>query len=368
MLRSFQRLQAFNPGFKVDNVLTLRISLPRSYSSNQATLFHQQLVERVQGLPGAQSVGSATDVPLDGNTSATMVPVEGLVPPDDDIRVYRHTISPNFFASLGIPILRGRDFTVRDNAQAPRVVIISDSMAQRLWPGEDPIGKRISTSRDQNRKEVWDEIIGVVGDVKYRTLIRDQNKDPDIYLPLLQNPDPAVALAVRTQGDPASLVPAIRSEVQRLDSNLPIFDIAPMKQRVENVTANTRFSTLLLGVFAAVAMLLAVVGIYGVMAYSVTQRTHEIGIRLALGADRRDVLKLVVGEGMALVGVGIGTGLLGAFAATRILASQLYSVSATDPVTFLVVSLILAGVALGACFVPARRATKVDPMVALRYE
>jgi putative ABC transport system permease protein len=156
--------------------------------------------------------------------------------------------------------------------------------------------------------------------------------------------------------------------VQRLDSNLPIFDIAPMKQRVENVTANTRFSTLLLGVFAAVAMLLAVVGIYGVMAYSVTQRTHEIGIRLALGADRRDVLKLVVGEGMALVGVGIGTGLLGAFAATRILASQLYSVSATDPVTFLVVSLILAGVALGACFVPARRATKVDPMVALRYE
>ena len=368
MLRSFQRLQAFNPGFEVDKVLTVRMNLPRSYSSQQAKLFHQQLLERIQGLPGIRSVGLSSDVPLDGNTSATMVPIEGLAPPDDDIRVYKHSISPNFFATLGIPILKGRDFSVQDNEQAPRAIIISNYMAERLWPNENPIGKRVSTSRDQNRNRVWDQVVGVVGDVKYRTLIRDQNKDPDIYLPLLQNPEPAFVLAVRAQGDPSSLVSAIRSEVVRLDSNLPIYDIATMQQRMEKVTANSRFSTLLLGVFACVAMLLAVVGIYGVMAYSVTQRTHEIGIRMALGADRSDVLKLVVGEGMALVGIGVGVGLLGALAATRVLASQLYSVSATDPVTFIVVSVILIGVALGASFVPARRATKVDPMVALRYE
>jgi predicted permease len=368
MLRSFERLQAFNPGFEADNLLTVRMNLPRSYTPEQARAFQQQLVERIESLPGTKSVGLSSDVPLDGNTSATMVPIEGLVPPDDDIRVYTHSVSPNFFATMGIPLLAGRDFTVHDNNQAPRAVIISESMARRLWPGQDPTGKRISTSRDQNRNRVWDQIVGVAGDVKYRTLIRDQNNDPDIYLPLLQNPNRGFALALRTTGDPSGLVSAIRGEVKSLDSNLPISDIATMQQRMKNNTARTRFSTLLLGVFACVAMLLAVVGIYGVMSYSVTQRSHEIGIRMALGAARRDVLKLVVGEGLALVAAGVAVGLVGAFAATRVLASQLYSVSATDPVTFSVVSLVLAGVGLAACAVPARRATKVDPMVALRYE
>ncbi|HVG21441.1 MAG TPA: ABC transporter permease [Blastocatellia bacterium] len=368
MLRSFQRLQAFNPGFEAENVITMRMNLPRRYTSQQASAFQQQLIERIQGLPGAQSVGLSTDVPLDGNTSATLAAIEGLVPPDDDIRVYVHVISPNFLATMGIPFLRGRDFGIQDNDQSPGAIIISESMARRLWPGDDPIGKRISAGRDQNGNRIWSQIVGVVGDVKYRTLIRDQNKDPDVYLPLLQNPDRALALAVRTQGDPSALASAIRGEVRSLDSNLPVFNIATMRQRMKNDTARTRFSTLLLGVFACVAMLLAVVGIYGVLAYSVTQRTHEIGIRMALGARRRDVLKLVVGEGMALVGAGVTIGLIGAFIATRVLASQLYSVSATDPVTFSVVSLLLAGVALGACFVPARRATNVDPMVALRYE
>jgi predicted permease len=368
MLRSFQRLQAFDPGFRVDNLLSVRMNIPRGYTPQQATAFRQQLVERVQGLPGAQSVGLSTDVPLDGNTSATLAAIEGLTPPDDDIRVYVHAISPNFLATLGVPLLRGRDFNIQDNDQAPAAVIISDSMARRLWPGDDPVGKRISTSRDQKGNRVWSQVVGVVGDVKYRTLIRDQNKDPDIYLPLLQNPDRALALAVRAQGDPSALAPAVRGEVRSLDPNLPVFNVATMRERMENDTARTRFSTLLLGVFACVAMLLAVVGIYGVMAYSVTQRTHEIGIRMALGASRADVLKLVVGEGMALVGAGVAIGLVLAFIATRVLASQLYSVSATDPATFSVVPLMLAGVALGASYVPARRATKVDPMVALRYE
>jgi putative ABC transport system permease protein len=368
MLRTFQRLQAFDPGFDVNNLLSVRMNLPRGYTPQQATAFRQQLIERVQGVPGAQSVGLGTDVPLDGSTSATLAAIEGLAPPDDDIRVYVHAISPNFLSTLGVPLLRGRDFNIQDNDQAPGAVIISDSMARRLWPGDDPIGKRISTSRDQKGNRVWSQVVGVVGDVKYRTLIRDQNKDPDIYLPLLQNPDRALALAVRAQGDDSALVPAIRSEVRSLDPNLPVFNIATMRQRMENDTARTCFSTLLLGVFACVAMLLAVIGIYGVMAYSVTQRTHEIGIRMALGARRRDVLKLVVGEGMALVGVGVAIGMVLAFIATRVLASQLYGVSATDPATFSVVPLLLAGVALGASYVPARRAVKVDPMVALRYE
>jgi predicted permease len=368
MMRSFERLQAFNPGFEADNLLSVRMNLPRSYTPEQARAFQQQLVERIEGLPGAKSVALSSDVPLDGNTSATMVPIEGLAPPDDDIRVYEHTVSPKFFATMGIPLLAGRDFGTQDNDQAPRVIIISESMARRLWPGQDPLGKRISTSRDQNRNRVWDQIVGVAGDAKYRALILDQNNDPDIYLPLLQNPDGAFALALRTAGDPTGLVSAIRGEVQSLDSNLPVFDITTMRERMKNNTARTRFSTLLLGVFASVAMLLAVVGIYGVMSYSVTQRMHEIGIRQALGATRRDVLKLVVGEGLAVVAVGVGIGLVGAFAATRVLASQLYNVSATDPITFSVIPLVLAGVALGACFIPARRATKVDPMVALRYE
>jgi putative ABC transport system permease protein len=368
MLRSLQRLQAFNPGFEADNVMTVRIDLPRSYTAQQAASFQQQLIERIEGVPGAQSVGLASDVPLDGNTSATMLPIEGLAPPDDDIRVYVHTISPNFLAALGIPLLRGREFDVQDNEQTPRAIIIGDSMARRLWPDEDPIGKRVSTTRDKNGSRIWDHVVGVVGDVKYRTLLRDQNKDPDIYLPLSQNPGRALALAVRTQSDPSGLVSAIRGQVQSLDPNLPVFNVATMQERMKNDTARTRFFTLLLGVFACAATLLAVVGIYGVMAYSVTQRTHEIGIRMALGARRQDVLKLVVGEGMALVGIGVGIGLVVALAATRVLESQLYSISATDPLTFSLVSLLLAGVALGASYVPARRATKVDPMVALRYE
>src|SRR5215216_1932369 len=240
MLRSFERLQAFNPGFEVDKVLTVRMNLPRSYTPEQAQAFQQQQVERTGGLPGAKSVGLSSDVPLDGNSSATMVPIEGLAPPDDDIRVYRHTVSPNFFATMGIPLLAGRDFSTHDNNQAPRAVIISESMARRLWPGQDPTGKRISTSRDKNRNRVWDQIVGVAGDVKFRTLIRDQNNDPDIYLPWLQNPDRAFAIVLRAAGDPSGLISAIRGEVHSLDPNLPVFGIATMQERMKNSTARAR--------------------------------------------------------------------------------------------------------------------------------
>jgi putative ABC transport system permease protein len=368
MLRSFQRLQAFNPGFQIDNVLTARLNLPQRYTLQQATSFQSQLIERIENLPGAQSIGLASDVPLDGNVSATNVFIEGVAPPDDVVRVYTHNVSPNFFGAMGIPLLKGRDFGAQDREQAPSVIIISDSMARRFWPDADPIGRRISTSRDKSGNRIWDEVIGVVGDVRYRTLIRNQNKDPDIYLPLFQDPDRAIALAVRTEGDPSGLVSAIRGEVQSLDPNLPLFNVATMQQRMKSQTAGARFSTLLMGVFACVALLLAVVGIYGVMAYSVTQRTHEIGIRMALGASAGDVLKLVVGQGMTLALIGVGIGLVASFGLTWVMSSMLFGVSVTDPVTFIAISVVLTGVALVACFVPARRALKVDPMIALRYE
>ncbi len=368
MLRSFQRLQSFDPGFKIDNVVTMAVNLPRSYSEEQTAVFSRRLLEQVRGLPGLNEVGLATDTPLDGNSSATYAQVEGIASPDNTPRVYFHRISPRFFAALGIPMREGRDFNEQDDAKGRGVAIISNAMAARFWPGETAVGKRISTDEDESGKPLWLEVVGVVADVKYRTLIRDINRDPDIYVPMLQNPGRSLSLAMQTGGDPAALAQAVRGEVQRLDPNLPVFGVQTMQERMSSQTARARFTALLLGVFSVVAMLLAAVGIYGVMAYSVAQRTHEIGIRLALGADRRDVLRMVVGEGMALVGAGVLIGAVTAFAATRAIASELYGVSATDPLTFAAVSLVLAGVALGACFIPARRATRVDPIVALRYE
>jgi predicted permease len=371
MLKSFERLRAFNPGFKTDHVLTVRANLStRKYKPDAAAAFSERLVERIGNLPSVEAVGVGSDLPLDGSSSATLGAIEGSAPgtAENEIRMYHHRVSPNFFATLGIPLITGRNFTPQDDGQAPPVVIISETMARRYWADENPLGKRITIREDKDGKPIWDQIVGVVGDVKYRTLIRDQNKDPDIYLSFLQLPRLEFGVAVRTSLDPAALATTLRTEMQNLDPDLPISEIATMEQRLKDETAQSRFTTLLLGIFAFVAIVLAGVGIYGVMSYSVTLRTHEIGIRMALGAKQGDILRLVVGEGMALVGTGIVIGLTGAMMATRVLAAQLYSVSATDPATFVIVPLILAGVALAACFVPARRATKVDPMVALRYE
>jgi putative ABC transport system permease protein len=266
---------------------------------------------------------------------------------------------------MGSPITRGRDFNEQDRKEAPGVVIINESFARRHWPGEDPLGKQITVHDgyfDGPR-----EIVGIVRDFKQY----EWTVEPiaEMYLPHYQSAEPRyMTLVVKSASDPMGLVAAVQSEVWNIDKNLPVSQIMSMEQAISDSVGQQRFNMLLLGIFAGLAMILAAIGIYGVMSYSVTQRTHEIGIRMALGASYSDVLWMIVKQGITLTAIGVSLGIAGAFILTRLMSSLLYGVSATDPITFIVIPLLLTGVALGACFVPARRATKVDPMVALRYE
>jgi putative ABC transport system permease protein len=271
-------------------------------------------------------------------------------------------ISSDYFNALGIPLLKGRAFTEQDDANAPPTAIINETAARRYWPNEDPLGKRLRIESD----DPWMEIVGVVGNVKHLGLASQPKAE--LYVPYLKDPWPFMTVVVRSASDPRSLADTMRNEVWAVDKDLPVPDIKTMDELVSGSVARPRFNMTLLGIFAAVALVLAAVGIYGVMSYSVTQRTHEIGIRMALGATQSDVLKLVVGHGIGLALIGVGLGLAGAFALTRVLTSLLFEVGATDPVTFVTVSMLLAGVALVASWLPARRAARVDPMIALRYE
>jgi putative ABC transport system permease protein len=373
MIRSLQRLQAVNPGFNSERLLTMRFSLPpQKYPREQIGVFNQQLRERLRALPGVRAAALSSDLPLSGDTSAGSIELEGktAAPADGEIRMYRHRVTPQFFSTLGIPLLKGRDFTPDDHAQAPGVVIISEALARRYWPGEDPIGKRL---RETGSENPWLSIVGVAADVKYRGLPQNPNADPDVYFPLLQFPLREgginnLSLAVRTEADPTSLTAAIRGELQKLDPNLPVYGITTMAQQVARRTTQSRFSAWLLGVFGALALVLSAVGIYSVMAYAVQQRTHEVGIRLALGARVGDVLRMVVWRGMCLALIGVALGLAAALALTRVMKNLLFNVSATDPATFAGVALLLVGVALVASYIPARHATKIDPLLALRHE
>lgn len=372
MIRSLQRLQAVDPGFDSERLLTMRVSLPRqAYQENQIVAFSQQLRERLQSLPGAQSVALASDLPLSGSTSAGPVELEGrpATPADGEIRIYRHRVTPGFFSTLGISLVKGRDFTADDHAQAPGVVIISEAMARRYWPNEDPIGKRLrEDSHGSPTPEPWLSIVGVVADVKYRGLPQNPNADPDVYYPLLQAPARNLFLAMRASIDPESLVAAVRGVLQKLDPDLPAYSVATMSQQVANQTTQSRFSAWLLSIFGALALALAAVGIYSVMAYAVEQRSREIGIRVAMGARAGDVLKMVIGQGMRLALLGVALGLGAALALTQLMKRLLFNVAAADPLTYGAISLLLTLVALLACWIPARRATKVDPLVALRCE
>jgi putative ABC transport system permease protein len=275
-------------------------------------------------------------------------------------------ISPEYFDTMGIPLLQGRQFTEQDTATSPNVVVISETMARRYWPNEDPIGKRIATGRIR-KPEDWIQVIGVVKDVRQFKLTIDPK--PQMYLSHKQAefffPED---LVVRTDVDPTSMAATVRNAVWQIDKDQPVSNIQTMEEILADSIARQRFSMLLLAIFAGVALVLAAVGIYGVMSYSVAQRTHEIGIRMALGAQTGSVLKLAVGYGMKLVGIGIVIGLIAAFALTRVMSTLLFGVTATDPATFTLISLLLICVAAIASYVPARRATKVDPMIALRYE
>jgi predicted permease len=368
MIRSLQRLQAINPGFYSERLLTMRFSLPpQKYPREHIGVFNQQLRERLQALPGVQAAALTSDLPLSGDTSAGPIELEGksAAPADSEIRMYRHRVTPLFFSTLVIPLVKGRDFTSEDHAQAPGVVIISEALARRYWPNADPIGKRL---RETGSENPWLSIVGVAKDVKYRGLPQNPNADPDVYFPLLQRPTNNLSLVVRTEADPTSLSAAIRGELQKLDPNLPIYNVTTMAQQVARQTTQSHFTAWLLGVFGALALALAAVGIYSVMAYAVEQRMHEVGVRLALGARVGDVLKLVIKQGMRLALFGVALGLGAALALTQLMKGMLFSVGTADPLTYAGIALLLMTVALLACWIPARRATMVDPLIALRVE
>jgi putative ABC transport system permease protein len=346
----------------------MQVVLPQSKYSEPSvrSAFYTELLNRIESLPGVQSAAVTNFVPLLMQGDTVGITVEGRPDPGpgQEPDVVTRVISLHYFNALGIAVLRGREFNEQD--KAVDTVIINETMARRLWPGEDPIGKRIKVG-SFNTPNPWMTVIGMVNDVRQFELSADPRLQ--MYLPYEQIPSfPPNHLVVRTDVEPLSLATVVRQTVWDIDKDQPVSNIRTMESVLSESVARQRFSTLLLGLFAAVAMILAAVGIYGVTSYSVAQRTREIGIRVALGAQSRDVLKLVIGQGMKLAFAGVGVGMLGAFALTRLMQSLLFGVSATDPVTFVAIAFLLTGVALLACYLPARRATKVDQMIALRYE
>jgi putative ABC transport system permease protein len=371
MIRTMIAFELIEPGFDPDNLLTMRVSLPvRDYDTEQkARDLFQRAIPRIAAQPGVKSVAAIDRLPLAGSrrNPSRSITIEGRPPSgaNDAPWAVELTVSPGYFETIGIPLLRGRQLTSQDSADATRVAMISDTMARKYWSGDDPLGKRIRLeSRETNDR--WITIVGIVGDVRNDDV--DAPPLPQLYLPHAQNPLREMSLIVRTTGDPLSNAAAARASVWAIDGNLPVYQVSTMKQLFFEDLAGVRIVVELLGAFAALALILAAVGIYGVMSYSVAQRTNEIGIRLALGAQKRDVMSLIVRQGMKLVIAGVTIGIFGALALTRVMKSMLYGVSATDPVTITGMASILALVALLACWIPAWQATKVDPIVTLRAE
>ncbi|HYP26491.1 MAG TPA: ABC transporter permease [Blastocatellia bacterium] len=368
MVKSFLRLQQVNPGFNPERVLTVELALPRlKYRENHQVLsFYKEVISRVENLPGVQAAAAVTSLPLGGGVSVLNIEIEGKPRPPSGhvIGAQSQVVSPSYFRAMGIPLLKGRLFTEQDVEDAPGVIVINDVMAERYWPGEDPVGKRISLVDAQTGP--WLAVIGVVGNVYQVTL--DAEPYPQMYEVYSQNPARGAALVVRTASDPTGMVASVRAQVSDIDRDQPLYNVRTMEQVLADSVSHQRFNMLLISVFSAVALVLAGVGIYGVISYSVSHRSHEIGIRMALGAMRVDILRMVIEHGLKLALVGVGIGLVAAFVLTRVMSSLLYGVSAIDPLTFAGGTIVLIGVAVMACYIPARRATKVDPMTALRYE
>jgi putative ABC transport system permease protein len=370
MIKSFIRLQSVDPGFDPHNLLTMEITLPPArYGQNQQQIaFFQQALDRIKTLPGVQAAGAVQDLPLRFNVNSFPVSIEGRAPSptaQQPLAGYR-AVTGDYFRTLRIPLLRGRLFTAEDGPDAAPVILINQAMAQRFWPEEDPLGQRLRFGEPSDPVYT---IVGVVGDIKHMGLGADEG--PVMYQPHTQKRFAWLrwmTVVVRTEVEPLTLSAAVRSRVQEVDRDLPVYNVETMDQLLKNSVAQPRFSTLLLGSFALLAMSLTAIGIYGVVSYGATLRTHEIGIRMALGARAGDILKLVIRNGatLTLIGVAIGLGL--SFALTRVMTSLLFGVTPTDAMTFVTVSACLVVVTLLACFLPARRATKVDPLVALRYE
>jgi len=367
MIRTFWQLQQVNPGFQADHLLTAEIELPTDTKykerQEQAAIF-ERFLDRVRAVPGVRAGALAQIVPLTQHEDGTGFLIDGRAPSSqsENMAAEFRAVSADYFHTLAIPVLQGREFTEYDRAETPRVVVIDSSLARLYWPNEDPLGRHLRF----RRQGALYEIVGVVGAVKHGGL--DKQAKPTIYAPFLQVPRMRMSLLLRTTLAPASLANDVKAAVWAVDKDQPIYNLKTMDEIIAETKSTPRLTLVLLALFSGLALLLAAVGLYGVMSYLVAQRTHEIGIRLALGAQAGDVLKLIVGQGMALALLGVGLGLGAALALTRLMARLLYGVSATDPLTFAAVALLLSLIALLACYVPARRATRIDPLVALRHE
>ncbi len=378
MIRSFAALKSDDPGFNPHNVLTMVVSVAGSKESGQRETFYRQLLERVRAIPGVESAGGINHLPLAGDLWGWPFTIEGRpkIGPNDSKSAYYRIVTPGYFQAMRIPLVRGRDISATDIAGAPGVVIINERAASRYWPGEDPIGKRISFDSDTKNPPIWLTIIGV----SKNALQGDWAEKPyqEVYLAAFQNTqyltDPGCPLRLSNSGrangrrSRERMTSAVKDAVWSFDRNLPISEVLTMDGVVADATAEPRFEMFLLGMFAVVALALAAVGIYGVMSYSVTRRTHEIGIRVSLGASRGNILLLIVKQGMLLAFIGSAVGIGGALLLSRLMTKLLYGVHPNDPITFCAVAVILMIVALAASYIPARRAMRVDPMVALRHE
>jgi putative ABC transport system permease protein len=369
LIRSFVRLQQVDRGFITDNVLTMVVRLPeaRYREDPQLVQFFSQTLERLRQLPTVRSAGMVNFLPLYGGLgSNTGFKILGQPEPplgqgpSTDVRV----ADSGYFGTLGIPLLRGRNFSDSEQREAKHVILINEAFARQHFPNQDPIGQRLDVAMFE--KPTPAEIIGVVGNVRYDSLIDEA--PPAVYFPHPDLAYPFMTLVVRTDGDPTAIAPAIQREIRTLDPNQPLSDVRTMNQVMSEWVARSRFNTLLLGLFAGLATLLSAVGIFGVMNYSVALRTRELGLRLAVGAQPRQVLLLVLKQGLALTMVGVGLGLVAAFGLTRLLSGLLFGVGAVDVTTFASISLLLVIVSLLACYLPARRAMRIDPLSALRYE
>jgi predicted permease len=370
LMRSFVKLLQVDPGFRPEGVLTMGVFLPTAtwVKTEEQIAFYQQLVERVSALPGVRSAGVTSDLPWTGYQNKAVFPVEGKTfPPNQMPQADYHFISADYMRTIGVPLLAGRWFDARDTLGTTEVILINQSMARKYWPGEDAVGKRIATSgKIPSRDEDWSRVVGVIGDIK--DFPNSPQAEPSFYWPITQQPFPELHLAVRTGNDPLSLVEAVRREVRSLNKDVAVTDVKTLETIASSALASQRFTLLIASLFALAALALAAVGIYGVMSYLVSQRTREIGIRLALGAQGADVVILVLKQGMMLAATGVALGLAGSFALTRLMESLLFGVKPADTLTFITISALLALVALAACWIPARRAMKTDPVVALHCE
>jgi predicted permease len=365
-IRSLQSANTIDPGFNVERALTVPINLGLlRYKETEGENFYRNLLARVEAQPGVERASLVRFAQLGFSFAQFQVFAEGRSSrqADEGVSTGFNVVGPNYFKTMETPLRRGRDFTEADRKGAPGVVVLNETLAAKLWPNEDPLGKRLSVS---GLEGPFLEVVGVARDGKYRSL--GEEPHPYIYQPVLQSYDPKMTLVVRTTGEPQSVATAVREQIRGLDANLPVADVKTLRDQLDLSLFPSRVAAWTLGGFGVLALLLAAIGIYGVVSYSVAQRTREIGVRMALGAKEKDVLGLVLGEGLFVIAIGLAVGLVLAAGATRVIGGFLYGVGATDPLTFAAVPVLLGCVALVASYIPARRATKVDPLVALRYE